>query len=389
MPENLFVKNVAVVSQWLPAPQKQPMWLLEKPCWNGVGVEHAKIIDTQQGEYLVIRAGDDKLSAKTMSLYAWHFAALHRPPRVVADNQFIASLNVHQNWLIYQHSPSEDSEPPTVCVHDLNRNLSCSETLGISGYYCIMKATNSSMDFIQLQYGAIRLDSVVVAYKLWQVSLNHAAAPFKYRATGKREMFRLRGALARARRIDDSRFLLWAPLKNGEDEYDKPDPMETPSLVLLQISSGTLNVSLDEQWSSDVKAVGVWPIISRNMLCVDHKDATQTLLNLADGSVVHRVLLRCWYYSGLYPLESQWQSIPEDTEWDGPLTGVPGGAKVKESLNALVYGKGSRFTVIDYTGHSYRPKQKSPLAIEQLLARYIDVGKLTGGQRLMLTSMFS
>ncbi|RKP04452.1 hypothetical protein THASP1DRAFT_26932, partial [Thamnocephalis sphaerospora] len=87
-----------------------------------------------------------------------------------------------------------------------------------------------------------------------------------------------------------------ATQRDEEDEYDEPDPMETPSLVLLQISSDALNVSLEEKWSSDVKAAKVWPIISRNMLCVDHKDATQTLLNLADGSVVHRVLLRCWYY---------------------------------------------------------------------------------------------
>ncbi|RKP08418.1 hypothetical protein THASP1DRAFT_29776 [Thamnocephalis sphaerospora] len=391
-PDGSSARSAMVVSQWVCLPQQQPAWVLERLCWGDIAVEHINVRDSWSGEHIIILGShlhSDGSYTDLHSLYAWHSAALHKPPRVIVAGQFIMNISAQGTWILCQYAASKTSRQYTTYIYNLASGLCCSDSLAPVTSCRILSTTHNSAHIVQLYYSKRHFDSTIVTYTLWE-AIPGRAASFNWKATGKVEMFKTKQSPVRTERIDDSRFLLWTDCEEGEDEvYAEIAPEETASLVLLQVANNAAGISLEEKWSSNIKVAKVWPIVSRNLLLVDYKDKSNVLLSLEGGTVVHRLSLPCWYYSHLYPLEAQWEAMAKHTMWKAPSVNQSKSSGLKTLTNAIIYGKSNSFTVIDYADYVPRRCQKTQLALEQQLASFIDVENLPADKRRMLFELFA
>ncbi|RKP05190.1 hypothetical protein THASP1DRAFT_32971 [Thamnocephalis sphaerospora] len=299
------------------------------------------------------------------------------------------NISVLENWIVCLYSDSKTSSQDITHVYNLTSGLCCSDVLIPVTSCRILSITQDSLHIIQLYSSNQNFDSTIVTYTLWQVTPS-SEVQFRWKAAGKREMFRTIRSPVRSDRIDDSRFLLWTKCEEEDEEvYVEMALEEIPSLVLFWVANNAAGVSLEEKWSSNIKAAKVWPIVSRNLLLVDYKDKSNVLLSLDDGSLVHRVSLRCWYYSQLYPLEAQWNDMAKHTMWKEPGMSQSEDSNTKILTNAMIYGKNNSFKVIDYAEYTRRPYQKTQLALEQQLSSFIDVENLPADKRRMLFELFT
>ncbi|RKP05269.1 hypothetical protein THASP1DRAFT_32893 [Thamnocephalis sphaerospora] len=343
-PELSEVDSFAVASQWLSMPGREPVWILEHPCWDGIDLEHLEIWEIWQSDsYLVIKTADSSTGCR--SLYVWHFTSLHRPPRtIISHGERIHGVEMYGDWIIYQPGRSTAAGQDTVCVYDLAKSMHYSDVLSSSAGYHITHATASSAYIVVLRCNPVD-GPVPVTYMLWQISSGQAA-PFQHQAAGKVVMEAKGGGVVDLKRIDKDRFILWAPC------FDEPDPALPPTIVLVEVIDGAAGVSLVEKWTRSLEIYEVRPIVSRNLLAANN----QTLLSLSDGSVVCRVDLDCWRLSGLYPHDDQWSGmtvgVAEQNLDNGAILGVHQETLKASSPTARFYIHEETYTVIDYTGYT-------------------------------------
>ncbi|RKP09741.1 hypothetical protein THASP1DRAFT_22443 [Thamnocephalis sphaerospora] len=248
-------------------------------------------------DYLVIRTRS-KSDFCRQALYAWHFAALFKPPHtIISTRQWLLVTDLRANWLIGRHWVS------AAAGHLEHRS---------SG--CILRATATNMRMLWVHYSTLSCASVMAGYRLWQCAPDQPA-PFHCQAAGTRKM--ISGSDVRPQRIDDNRIALWCDIKD--------------KMVMWRKRCGVV-----------------------------------VLLNLNNGSKVHRTTLDCWSNSGLYPVETLWKDMTRRTTWQEPQKGY---IRRASSPTATLYSRGGVFIVTDYTGYRRQLGQDTPPLVTQLCSQ--------------------
>ncbi|RKP07222.1 hypothetical protein THASP1DRAFT_30957 [Thamnocephalis sphaerospora] len=134
----------------------------------------------QSDGFAVIRTDNAKEAGSDThlsSIYAWHFNAPHLPPRPIVVNQTIYGYDVRNDWLLVHYKLSNNSRQVVTLVHDLAKNISCSDVLGPPPvHYCFQRSEADSVSIIRTDY-ARDAGPVLVNYQLWKIAPQYST-PF-------------------------------------------------------------------------------------------------------------------------------------------------------------------------------------------------------------------
>ncbi|RKP07405.1 hypothetical protein THASP1DRAFT_30784, partial [Thamnocephalis sphaerospora] len=292
-------ENALIASQWLLKSQQRLVWILERPCWDGVDTSRMEITrEWHSAEYLVIWTMDRKMFNRR-SLYAWHLDALDAPPRTIMADKPMIGTDIYKNWVIYGYMLSMESNQYSIVVAHLTKELHYSDTLGSFNNCCIQRATADDVCIIWVEFEFGPSGSTMVTYKLWQFTSSRTT-PFQCQAVGTTAMNRTTIGEIMPKRVDDSRFIMFS------NNCGYLGSASSPTLVLVEVIGGAEGVLLKEKWSRSLKTQKIRPIVSRDMLGVLQDSGKWSLLSLKDGCNLHRLHLDCWHNSGLYSSDDQW-----------------------------------------------------------------------------------
>ncbi|RKP07942.1 hypothetical protein THASP1DRAFT_30241 [Thamnocephalis sphaerospora] len=353
--------DALVASEWLLMPQRQSTWVLEQLCWGSVKIERMEIRGQwHSDEYLALQTWDK--SSRRYSVYAWGFAALHKPPCVVVYNkEQLHDMHIHRNWFWGCYELSKESKQWVTFAYNLAKGEYCLDILGGFTRCCILRATTDCIYIVWVGLDWHTVGPIMVTYKLWQIAPGQSAS-FQCQATG--QMVMNRDGFVKPQRIDDTRVALWSSY------FDEPEATSPPTLVLLEIASDTAKVTLKEAWSHAIEVSEVRAITSRNLLGIRRMSESVTLLDINSGAEVRRIHLDCWEYSGLYPSSDLWTRMAENATWLDPRNGtipdIDADAKQVALPTALLYNKGSTFIVVDYAKRPLQAKQTDRPSVPQI-----------------------
>ncbi|RKP08872.1 hypothetical protein THASP1DRAFT_29335 [Thamnocephalis sphaerospora] len=363
------LQDATVASQWRLPSQQQPTWIMERLCWDYVRMEHMVAVwCLWSEEYLVIqvkRHSAEPIDSSFSSLYAWHFAALHRPPRPIIVNQCIYYIDMRKSWLAVQYKCTSRARQATTVVHDLSKEQWCSDILGNVSSGRIQNIAAHGVYIVRVGHNYAS-GPTLVGYQLWK-AIPGQDTSFQCQAKGNILMDSSgpgRGIIV-SRRIDDTRFIIW--IRNSANLASGA----TPNLVLVKVSRKKTGTTLTEKWAINTKGQKVWSVVSRNLLLVTKRNKPITLLNLDDGAVVHNVILDCWYYSGLYPPKGQWERMANGTMWLDPrediAPGDPQNTEWQSSPTSILVSADNSHFLADYATE-YLPRPRRGIRMSAVLS---------------------
>ncbi|RKP09768.1 hypothetical protein THASP1DRAFT_28453 [Thamnocephalis sphaerospora] len=206
----LFGDDVVVASQWLLDSRQHTTWLLERLYWGDIDVKRIEVSEKlwQSDEYLVAQAKNK--STKHYSLYVWHFAALHEPPRTIVEGtQSIRSIDVHKDWLACQYRLPSMTDQDITFVYNLINGTHCIDTQSGFSRCCIQRTTADSVYLARTE--SSWHNSGFNTCELWQVTPSRAAS-FQLQTAAKIRVNVANGC-PQPQRIDDNRVIVWSKLQ--------------------------------------------------------------------------------------------------------------------------------------------------------------------------------
>ncbi|RKP07399.1 hypothetical protein THASP1DRAFT_30780 [Thamnocephalis sphaerospora] len=368
-----------VASQWLLERRLKPVWILERPCWDGVDVDCLKIQqEWHSAEYLIIWT-ENTATRNRCSLYAWHLDSLDAPPRTIIADIPLINADVRDNWLIGGYNSREEGNQCTLFVANLAEGSYCSKLLSDFRHSCILRATEDSVHIVCVNYGFVIQGPITLTCEVWQVAPNQSIL-FQCQVTENITVYRSFISSIRLVRVDDDRLTIFT------NYFDSDEHTSVPTLVLAKTASNTASVSLKEEWGRAVGITHVKPIVSRNLLGTGLK-GYWSLLNLSDGTEVHRLYSDCWRTSGLYPLEKHWERIDDDEAWPNPDDSPLGEyiyCQQKASPTAIFRNGTDIISIGGYAEHARKPKRLTDKDIDQMRRMKKELASLTDYQEQML-----
>ncbi|RKP09668.1 hypothetical protein THASP1DRAFT_28551 [Thamnocephalis sphaerospora] len=347
--------EAVVATQWLSADQQQPMWTLEEVCWDGVDVQHANIRNCLwSAEHLVIslyQASEDALDTdETTSVYAWHFNALHRPPRAITASRKMYPIAIHREWLLFYDNPSGLHNRGCMSVYSLAKHACYTDILGTGvSVWHVQSTTPKGMRIFWIDRISETVSPVQVPWKLWEFDPDSGATS-RCMSNGK-TLIRGTWQNLRTLRVDDSRLVLYS-VYQGESPADATP---APTLVLLASPAGNAGTLLEKRWSLDLMLDKVVAIVAHNRLLAKQPGGF-ALLSLSDGTRLYNTsttTLRRWYDSAFYPPKHRWITFSIGAPWqrlyNDPELGLSPDDTGTAATAAALFSVNGAAAVIDYT----------------------------------------
>ncbi|RKP10844.1 hypothetical protein THASP1DRAFT_27383 [Thamnocephalis sphaerospora] len=348
------VEDLYVLSQRILAPQQQPVWIFEQPCWDGVDTDCTYITEHRlSNDYLVVAVEPPALiptiKSAEATLYAWHLDALHLPPRLIMSD-FAGSISLHKNWLVAHNHFANDSIPGITFVFELDKHTSRPGIIeGGSRKLQVQQATSDSVRILCRDKISAEESHAMVSWQLWDFTPDRAP-PTQCLAAYEAPFYAADFFLATCR-IDDSRFIVY-----NFDAARQPTDTMPPTIALMTITESSAGVAIKETWSLAQELNDIELIVSRNMILLSLPPNHHKLLNLSDGSLVHDIPLATldfWSESGLYPVRSQWANMTEKDAQKhlhgDPTFAFAGSVSWSTSPNAKVLFTSDPPAVADYS----------------------------------------
>ncbi|RKP08582.1 hypothetical protein THASP1DRAFT_29609 [Thamnocephalis sphaerospora] len=301
---------MCIVSQWIQAPQQQPVWIIEQPCLGGADADDTLVTEYQLSEeYLiaVVHVYSVAMSVGPIdgTLYAWHLSALHLPPRLIMS-KYTGTISLYKNWLVVQKDFANGNTPSITFVFDLAKHTSRPGILEIqANKRQIQSATEDSIRLLWGDEIRRKASNAMISWQLWDFAPDRAP-PTQCSAICETEFYTDDNSL-RSCRIDDSSFVVFSRTSWKDSADTTP-----PTIALMELTESNTGVTMKERWSIAQELKDIRPIVSQNMLLVELPHNGHRLLNLNDGTLIHGVpivALNCWLRSDLYPLRRQWADI--------------------------------------------------------------------------------
>ncbi|RKP06331.1 hypothetical protein THASP1DRAFT_31844 [Thamnocephalis sphaerospora] len=172
-------RDMHVLSQRILAPQQQPVWIAEQLCWDGVDADNMLVTEERYSdEYLVIaveaRSMTMSAGSTNATLYAWHFNALHLPPRLIMS-KLMGTISLYKNWLVVRKHFMCDSVPSITLVFDLAKHTARPGILeGGVNHIHIQKATEDSVCLLWRDKIKVEESHATISWRLWDFTPDRA-----------------------------------------------------------------------------------------------------------------------------------------------------------------------------------------------------------------------